>query len=345
LADVRFIFDRIPVSNTDRTPSEVIPFLQLVTVPGRSPPTSPKSSHLFQKTCPTLAVSVLIFVPHSSAVIPSRILQSSLSWCTFPTLLRPMAVTPLLSKLASLPSTTMCLLLFSPGTFKLRYAPWHTSKFLSQARATVTDGFMEGQLDADPTFGTCLQCAAIDRARLKTNPITPRSDICSNCFKRYCYDPQNPPLAGQLVGRRFKFADPDPFGIKSFYIALKTGIIVVAVFVVLGLIATLTGCVMFWWRRCQRKKVRAVAYRRLSGGDGSEWSAHTDRERNDMVPPRCSVPGHEEGSRIIRRRATRWRRPVMQRRAMRWRRRTRIDRVYGKVRLSVSCTMARLFTK
>jgi hypothetical protein len=209
-----------------------------------------------------------------------------------------MAVTPLPSKPDYSPATTtMYLSFFSSGTFKLSYAPWHTSQFLSQARATVTDGFMEGQLGADPAFGTCLQCAAVDRARLKTNPVTPRSDICSNCFKKYCYDPQNPPPEGQIVGRRFKFKDPDPFGLKSFYMGHKTYVIIGAIVVVLGLIATVTGCSMFWWRRFQRRKVRAAtaaAYQRLSRGDGSEWSARVDRESYDIPPPDYSPLGHEQ---------------------------------------------------
>jgi len=154
---------------------------------------------------------------------------------------------------------------------------------------------MDGQLGADPAYGTCLQCAAIDRARLKTNPVTPRSDICSGCFKKYCYDPQNPPAEGQIVGRRFQFKDPDPFGLLSFYMAHKKQVIIGAVIVALGLIATITGCAMFWWRRFQRRKSRGVAYHQLSRGDGSEWSARMGRESHDMEPPRYSMLSPEKG--------------------------------------------------
>ena len=206
-----------------------------------------------------------------------------------------MAVTLLPSKLVYSPSTTMYLSLFSSGTFKLSYAPWHTSQFLSQARATTTDGFLEGQLGADPEFGTCLQCAAIDRARLKTNPVTPRSGICSGCFKKYCYDPQNPPPEGQIVGRRFKFKDPDPFGLKSFYMTHKAHVIIAAIIVGVGLIATITGCVMFWWRRFQRR--RAVAYQKLARGDGSEWSPRMARESYDGEPPHYLVLSNEKANR------------------------------------------------
>ena len=204
-----------------------------------------------------------------------------------------MAVIPLPSKPAYSPSIAIYLLLFSSGTFKLTYVPWHTSQFLSQSESTAINGFLDGQLGADPEYGTCLQCAAIDRARLKTNPVTPRSDICSSCFKKYCYDPENPPPEGQIVGRRFKFKDPDPFGIKTFLNEHKPGVIVVAVIVALGLIATITGCVMFWLRRFRRRKMRSVGYRRLSGGDGLEWSPHMGRESNDMLPPDSSLLDHE----------------------------------------------------
>ena len=154
---------------------------------------------------------------------------------------------------------------------------------------------MDGKLGPDPEYGTCLQCAAVDRARLKTHPVTPRSDICSSCFKKYCYDPENPPPEGQIVGRRFKFKDPDPFGIKSFYLAHKTGVIIAGIIVALGLIATITGCVMFWWRRFQRRRTRAVAYQRLSRGDGPEWSAHMRQESDDPTLPRYSMLGYEKG--------------------------------------------------
>ena len=207
--------------------------------------------------------------------------------------LHPMAVIPLPSKPDYSSSIAKYLLLFSSGTFQLTYAPWHTSKFLSQAKSTAMDGFLEGQLGPDPEYGTCLQCAAIDRARLKTNPVTPRSAICSSCFKKYCYDPQNPPPEGQIVGRRLKFKNPDPFGAKTFYRGNKTGVITVAVLAALGLIATITGCVMFWLRRFQRRRTRPARYQQLSGGEGWEWSTHMGQEDNDIAPPDYSSLGHE----------------------------------------------------
>ena len=99
---------------------------------------------------------------------------------------------------------------FSTDTFKLQYPLSHTSQFLQQAQDTAFSGFLEGRLGADPAYASCLQCAAIDRARLKTYPVTPRSYVCSQCFEKYCFDPENPPPEGQIVGRKLQFKDPNP---------------------------------------------------------------------------------------------------------------------------------------
>ena len=101
---------------------------------------------------------------------------------------------------------------FSVGTDRAQFQPGHTSLILDQAQSSGFSGFLEGQLGADDGFATCLQCAAVDRARLKTYPVTPRSDICSTCFQKYCFDPANPPPEGQIVGRKFQFKEPGPFG-------------------------------------------------------------------------------------------------------------------------------------
>ncbi len=143
---------------------------------------------------------------------------------------------------------------------------------------------MEGQLGADPEFGSCLQCAAIDRARLKTNPITPRSDICLKCFKKYCFDPVNPPPEGQIVGRRFQFKDPDPLGLKSFFEKNKIAIIVGGAIAGLALITSIACCVIYCRKRTQGKKVRSAEYRRLAT-DGSEWSVNAGRHSYEMSRP------------------------------------------------------------
>lgn len=76
-------------------------------------------------------------------------------------------------------------------------------------------GFKPNTNDPDPNFATCLQCAAIDRGRLKVSPPIPRSDACTKCFQQYCYDPQNPPSKDVLTGRKLDFVDPDPEGFSK----------------------------------------------------------------------------------------------------------------------------------
>lgn len=171
--------------------------------------------------------------------------------------------------------------------------------FLNQAQAIAYDGFIEGQVGPDPEYPTCFQCAAIDRARLKTNPVTPRSDICTSCFKKYCYDPANPPSGSQIVGRRFQFKDPDPF-FKSFYEHNKSTVIVGGVVVALVLLASFTGCAIFWRRRHQRTKARAgviAAYKQVARGEGegAEWSAYYDTGR-PSEEVRYSAPGYDHAN-------------------------------------------------
>lgn len=78
------------------------------------------------------------------------------------------------------------------------------------------EGFTPNANTPDPNFGACLQCAAFDRARLKMTPVFTRSEICSKCFKRYCYDPRNPPSRDELPNRKQVFKDPDPVGLTNF---------------------------------------------------------------------------------------------------------------------------------
>lgn len=99
--------------------------------------------------------------------------------------------------------------IFSTDTFKLQYSTKASSAFLDQAYSSATSGFVPNSLGADANFGKCIQCAAIDRARLKANPIVPRSDFCQNCFTQYCYDPESKTTPGAVVGRKLKYVDPD----------------------------------------------------------------------------------------------------------------------------------------
>jgi len=73
-------------------------------------------------------------------------------------------------------------------------------------------------------------------------------------------------------------------------------VIIAAIIVALVLIATITGCVMFWWRRLHRRKTRVVAYQRLSRGGCSEWSTYMRRESNDIESPGYSLLDHEKAN-------------------------------------------------
>ena len=76
------------------------------------------------------------------------------------------------------------------------------------------------------------------------------------------------------LARRFEFKDTGPFGLRTFYMAHKSGVIIVATIVVLGLVATITGRVMFFGERFQRKDVlRSTADQQLSRRDDSELAA------------------------------------------------------------------------
>ncbi|KAF8524875.1 phospholipase B [Hysterangium stoloniferum] len=94
------------------------------------------------------------------------------------------------------------------GAFKTSYTIKHQNLFLDQCFSLGTSGFVANTTSPDPNFPQCLQCAAIDRARLPV-PI-PRSEFCQRCFTQYCYDPKNPPSAAEIPGRKMVFVDPDP---------------------------------------------------------------------------------------------------------------------------------------
>jgi lysophospholipase len=51
---------------------------------------------------------------------------------------------------------------------------------------------------------------------MKLTPVPARSDMCTQCFKQYCYDPQNPPSRDELPNRSQTFKDPDPQGLTNF---------------------------------------------------------------------------------------------------------------------------------
>ncbi|KAF8919942.1 phospholipase B [Mucidula mucida] len=130
--------------------------------------------------------------------------------------------------------------------------------FFEQVFSNTISGFVPGTNDADPDYGFCLQCAAIDRARYKASPMIDRSDFCTKCFKQYCYDEANPPSRSDLPNRKLVFVDPDPQGLLSFLSRNKFKLLGG----LLGLIA-LVGCLiggLVWWK----KKKQRVQYQRVN---------------------------------------------------------------------------------
>jgi lysophospholipase len=105
--------------------------------------------------------------------------------------------------------------LFSTATFQLTYTLYHTRIFFEQVFHNIVSGFTPNTNNPDPNWGKCLQCAAIDRARSKASTAISRSPICTQCFKQYCYDPQDPPSKSVLPNRDLVFKDPDPQGLSK----------------------------------------------------------------------------------------------------------------------------------
>ncbi|KIY62427.1 hypothetical protein CYLTODRAFT_361495 [Cylindrobasidium torrendii FP15055 ss-10] len=92
-------------------------------------------------------------------------------------------------------------------TFKLEYSANHVQMFLDQSYRNTIGGFTPGSNNADANFGKCLQCAAVDRARLRAD--IERSSFCNSCFDRYCYDPNDPPSSNEVVNRNLQNTKPD----------------------------------------------------------------------------------------------------------------------------------------
>ncbi|TFK22575.1 phospholipase B [Coprinopsis marcescibilis] len=144
-------------------------------------------------------------------------------------------------------------------TFQLRYTIKHSRMLFDQIHRNLLSGFTSSA-DPDPEWGICLQCAAIDRARFKVTPEVPRSERCTACFRRYCYDPQSPPNKSQLPPKRkLAFVDPDPQGLDrlgSFLSRNKFGL----VGGLIGLVAFIALFVfgLMWWKKRREQKYQAV---------------------------------------------------------------------------------------
>lgn len=114
------------------------------------------------------------------------------------------------------------------NTFKLQYTTQHTEVFLDQAYATTVDGFVPNNTGKDSNWPRCLQCAAIDRARYKTNPVTPRSSFCQTCFTQYCYNATNPPSKAELPNRQHNNTEPGVVATRSGAISAKVSASLIA---------------------------------------------------------------------------------------------------------------------
>ncbi|KAG2119615.1 phospholipase B [Suillus discolor] len=135
------------------------------------------------------------------------------------------------------------------------YTSKFTAVFINQAFGNALGGFEPNATSPDPYWGRCLQCAAIDRA------VTPRSDICSQCFARYCYDPNNLPSRSELPDRQLVFVNPDPSGLQKVEQWLEGDKSLLAGFIV-AIIVGIAGIVgfIFWWRR---RRARMSRYSRV----------------------------------------------------------------------------------
>lgn len=124
----------------------------------------------------------------------------------------------------------------STADFQFSYSSFSTAVFISQAFQNTLGGFQPNNTSPDPNWGYCLQCAALDRARFKLIPALPRSNVCTQCFLQYCYDPNNPPSANELSGRQYTYSDPAMTGlvkVEAFLDRDKGAIIGAAVAVAL----------------------------------------------------------------------------------------------------------------
>lgn len=168
---------------------------------------------------------------------------------------------------------------------QLSYSPLFTAIFINQAYANALGGFLPNTTSPDPDWGRCLQCAALDRARLSIGPSTPpRSALCARCFDQYCYDPDAPPTVASIPGRSFVFVNPDPSGVTMVqrFFASHKALVIVGVLALVGVVAAAIafmyvspvlsgrlswGCNdelslmmslffirRFWWRRRRERK-------------------------------------------------------------------------------------------
>ncbi|EPQ56964.1 hypothetical protein GLOTRDRAFT_73425 [Gloeophyllum trabeum ATCC 11539] len=173
------------------------------------------------------------------------------------------------------------------GTFQIAYTPIHTRIFIDQVHNNTIGGFLPNTTSPDPNFGKCLQCAAVDRARYKLSPMPPRSDVCSQCFAQYCFDPWNPPSQNELPGRQFAFVDPDPQGVSgalSFFAKNKAALIggFVGLFVAIALLVTF----LIWWKKRKHREAEYSVVKDLHDDDDAALLASVGLDKYELKPRR-----------------------------------------------------------
>ncbi|KAF9502000.1 phospholipase B [Pleurotus eryngii] len=184
------------------------------------------------------------------------------------------------------------------ATFTLSYTQKHQKLFFDQVFNLTTQGFTPNSQLPDPNFGVCLQCAAIDRARLKITPIPSRSAICTQCFQQYCFDPQNPPSKSALPGRKLAFVDPDPQGLTKV-----NGFLSSNMYKLIGGLAGLVGFLfvlilgLLWWRKRRERKTEYHQVSGLHDDDDAPWKRYSDS--NTKTHEAYEMPEHR-GSLVSR---------------------------------------------
>jgi len=145
------------------------------------------------------------------------------------------------------------------GTFQLQYTRLHTTLFLDAAHKSTTSGFVPGATGADPKWGLCMQCAAVDRARYKSSPLIPRSTFCQQCFSQYCYDPKSSAAPGTVINRKTLLVAPDSPESESILAHYKVEIIAIPTVVGVFIIAAIATCCFCRYRRNKARRYRKVA--------------------------------------------------------------------------------------
>jgi lysophospholipase len=171
------------------------------------------------------------------------------------------------------------------GNLQFSYSPLSAAVFINQAFHNTLGGFKPNTTSPDPNWGTCLQCAALDRARLKLTPVLPRSDVCTQCFLQYCYDPNNPPSVSAVPGRDYVYSDPDPSGldkVEEFLKRDKGPIIGGAIAVVVLVGGGITF--IFWWRRQRERKRKYSRVDELRENDEPwrKYDSFSEPEEHEM---------------------------------------------------------------